>query len=486
MQSDEIMQKELAEKKELIEKKTQEFQNLELLHNKDQTKLQYHLAEVTRLQNELAQVRTANTALQESGLQYKECNKELKEQVEVLTEEYNQIKVKLDNAEYMLANVRGSSSFMHIKNSMKENEGLLGSPDKRPNDMEEYDFVKMQSFNEEHDGRMYSQSFNIAPQVELAEQEVQASPSSAANEAQTMPMLIFENFMTSQQLDQAQGQRIAEVIAKMVETGNVGVIEWTKPPVQVSHEECQTDSKPITESFTQTEILAFSEAAMQTMEKELLDTEAQTEIEVATQGLQTEPLPVASVETMTIIKEFKETAMQSEYYQLFTASDVQTDEVEIKKPGEGLIETKTVHTQTLKVKPQQRTVGFQIDSEEQNKKIHKTASTQTSKMQKPTETGMQTEQKELVEAPCQTIILHFAESDAQTTQAVLNDSEAQTVLLEQKEESAQTLIEQKEETVQTFTEIRTIESQTIVREYKEELCQTVEKSMQEGFAQTSI
>lgn len=104
--------------------------------------------------------------------------------------------------------------------------------------------------------------------------------------------------------------------------------------------------------------------------------------------------------------------------------------MEIKKPGEGLIETKTIHTQTLKVKPQQRTVGFQIDSEEQNKKTFKTQNTQTSKMEKPVETGAQTDSKEYVEAPCQTTILHYTESDAQTNQATLNDSEAQTVLLE--------------------------------------------------------
>lgn len=67
----------------------------------------------------------------------------MKEQVEILKEEYNNIKVKLDNAEYMLANVqvRGSLNYNIFKGSMKESEGTSG--ERRPNDMEEYDFVKM-------------------------------------------------------------------------------------------------------------------------------------------------------------------------------------------------------------------------------------------------------------------------------------------------------------------------------------------------------
>lgn len=108
----------------------------------------------------------------------------------------------------------------------------------------------------------------------------------------------------------------------MVATGKVDVIEWTKPPIPVNHQECQTDAKPLAETHAQTEILTYTESSQQTIEKELIESECQTEVEVSDQEMQTVPPSLASTETNTVIKEFKEAPMQSEYYQLFTASDV--------------------------------------------------------------------------------------------------------------------------------------------------------------------
>ena len=78
---------------------------------------------------------------------------------------------------------------------------------------------------------------------------------------------------------------------------------------------------------------------------------------------------------------------------------------------------KTVHTQTIKIKKQTRTVGFQINSAEENKKVYKDMLTQTITLATPKDGSCQTDTKVHSETVTQTTILEFAEQYAQTATA---------------------------------------------------------------------
>jgi hypothetical protein len=181
--------------------------------------------------------------------------------------------------------------------------------------------------------------------------------------------------------------------------------------------------------------------------------ESQTELEVKESEAQTF-IAQADKDTSTEQKKYFDVDVQTEHSANFASVDVQTDEIVIKEKNEHVVETKSVHIQTLKTKVLQRTVGFQIDSGSEFKKVLKTTTTQT--QVKTKECLSQTEQAEYVETQCQTINNDLKESEVQTTIVHFSVTEVQTTILQQKDSDCQ-----------TFTEMLDGEVQTIIKQFCE-------------------
>ena len=155
----------------------------------------------------------------------------------------------------------------------------------------------------------------------------------------------------------------------MTQTGEDDIIEWKKEPVRTNEQESQTVILNYEESHTQTDEMKLINQHQQTIEKILSESECQTDpdnqhFEVGTQT----QLDTKDQKQQTIERKPETIATQTDMNRYLTNTDCQTDEIVIKEKNEVEIETKTVHTQTLKTKPQQRTVGFQIDESLEFKK----------------------------------------------------------------------------------------------------------------------
>lgn len=89
-------------------------------------------------------------------------------------------------------------------------------------------------------------------------------------------------------------------------------------------------------------------------------TQANSEIETQTEGTQT-----------------KEIVTQTDFSNNLNSVDCQTDEIVIKEQKELDTTYISAYVQTVRSKPQQRTVGFQIDAQKENAKVMKQMVTQT-------------------------------------------------------------------------------------------------------------
>lgn len=479
---------QIDDKVNQLNAKTLEINKLQTQNDQIKDKWNWYKDQMTSLENELGQANKINQELMTKVSHYKDSAEQYKEKCTVFEEEFFKLKQQLANVESQRNLTMQSNGYLFTRSQRASNRGSMVASKVGVSDLINFEDglfhennVQFDTANVEHsqgsqEPIMYQEMDDhvFYNRPEMFDAETQAEVFLDEQLVQTDEWLHFNNFSTALRLNADQSEFIGDILEKMVKTGLTDVVEWKKPKKETLDQETNTENKSLSFGSTQTEIKEFSQSACQTAEKEISTQETQTEVhQVVETGMQTTILEYRDAALETTPPELADQNTQCFSNELNVDNECQTDEIVIKGDNKKEVFLKEQYVQTIKFKPQVRSIGFQYDSYTENcVLVNSSSQTAINKPKKFKDSFTNTGALGFSSSRTQTTIKEFQDSHVQTQNAKLVAGSMQTVEKQMSESCIQTQIDTNNIEVQTVTKLlSTTDTQTVIKT-EESQCQT--------------